>query len=199
MALTKVLITVKTYPTLSTKYNELVCTAGFREDGTWIRIYPIQFRKRPYAQQYKKYQWIELDIVKNEKDFRPESFRPVSHDTKINLLKELPPDGEAWHDRRKIVLGKIYYNLAELIAEAKNKSIQTSLAVFRPSIVKDFVVEGVEREWSKEKGSFDVSGLILPIHGQSVFRKWAKDISLHRKTSNLRRNQRCLILALSVR
>lgn len=43
MALTKVLITVKTYPAISTKYDELVCTAGFREDGSWIRIYPVQF------------------------------------------------------------------------------------------------------------------------------------------------------------
>ena len=34
MALTKVLITVKTYPAISGKYEELVCTAGFREDGT---------------------------------------------------------------------------------------------------------------------------------------------------------------------
>jgi hypothetical protein len=35
---TKVLITVKTYPTISVKYDELVCTAGFREDGSWVRI-----------------------------------------------------------------------------------------------------------------------------------------------------------------
>jgi hypothetical protein len=34
MALTKILITVKTYPTLSSRYDELVCTAGFLEDGT---------------------------------------------------------------------------------------------------------------------------------------------------------------------
>ena len=27
----KVLITVKTYPSISEKYDELVCTAGFRE------------------------------------------------------------------------------------------------------------------------------------------------------------------------
>lgn len=99
MALTKVLITVKTYPTLSTKYDELVCTAGFREDGSWIRIYPVQFRKRPYSQQYEKYQWIEVDLVKNEKDFRPESFRPVSHDSEIKILNSIPPDGDAWHDR----------------------------------------------------------------------------------------------------
>jgi len=45
MAKTKVLIAVKTYPTLSEKYDELVCTAGFKEDGTWIRIYPVPFRK----------------------------------------------------------------------------------------------------------------------------------------------------------
>lgn len=151
MALTKVLITVKTYPTLSFKYDELVCTAGFKEDGSWIRIYPVQFRQRPYAQQYKKYQWIEIDLVKNEKDFRPESFRPVSHETDIKLLSEVPPDGDAWHERRKLVLGKVYYNLEELIGEAKNKSIQTSLAVFKPTKVKDFLVEPVDREWSKEK------------------------------------------------
>ena len=66
MALTKVLITVKTYPAISKKYDELVCTAGFLEDGSWIRLYPIQFRKKSYAEQYKKYQWVELDIVKKK-------------------------------------------------------------------------------------------------------------------------------------
>lgn len=151
MALTKVLITVKTYPTLSTKYEELVCTAGFREDGTWIRIYPVQFRQRPYAQQYRKYQWIEIDLVKNEKDFRPESYRPVSHESEIKILAEVKPDGDTWHERRKLVLDKIHYNLDELIAEAKNKDISTSLAVFKPTSIIDFIVEDAEREWSKEK------------------------------------------------
>jgi len=32
----RVYITVKTYPTLSEKYDELVCTAGISEDGSWI-------------------------------------------------------------------------------------------------------------------------------------------------------------------
>ena len=43
MPTTRVLIAVKTYPTLSEKYDELVCTAGFLEDGTWIRIYPVSY------------------------------------------------------------------------------------------------------------------------------------------------------------
>lgn len=32
----RILITVKTYPTLSRTYGETVCTAGVREDGSWI-------------------------------------------------------------------------------------------------------------------------------------------------------------------
>lgn len=119
MALTKVLITVKTYPSISKKYEELVCTAGFLEDGSWIRLYPIQFRKKSYAEQYKKYQWIELDIVKNTSDFRPESFRPVSHDTPIEIIGEIPPDGNTWAERRKIVLNKVYTSLSTLTARQK--------------------------------------------------------------------------------
>ncbi|NLE63216.1 MAG: hypothetical protein GX612_05205 [Bacteroidales bacterium] len=152
MPKTKVLITVKTYPAISKKYEELVCTAGFREDGTWIRIYPIQFRKKSYDQQYSKYEWIELDLVKNESDFRPESYRPVSHDTEIVKIGEIKPDGKTWEERRKIVLKKVYTNLSQLIAEAKDKTSCTSLAVFKPTKVIDFVwEEEKEREWTADK------------------------------------------------
>jgi len=41
----KVYIVVKTYPTISKKYSEIVCTAGILENGDWIRLYPIPFRK----------------------------------------------------------------------------------------------------------------------------------------------------------
>ncbi len=63
MALTRVLITVKTYPTLSQKYGELVCTAGIRSDGSWVRLYPIPFRRLYQDGRYKKYDWIETAIV----------------------------------------------------------------------------------------------------------------------------------------
>lgn len=150
MALTKVLITVKTYPTISGKYDELVCTAGFLEDGTWIRIYPIPFRKRAYKEQYKKYDWIELDLVKNTKDFRPESYRPVSFDTEINVVGHIDTAGN-WEERKKYCLGKVYKNLSELIAEAKDKKIGTSLAVFKPTEILDFYAEPVDREWSAKQ------------------------------------------------
>lgn len=88
----RVLVTVKTYPNPSTKYDELVCNAGFLETGEWLRIYPIKFRSLPYSQQYKKYNWIELDLVKQTSDFRQESYRPrLGIDEEIRLVGEITP------------------------------------------------------------------------------------------------------------
>lgn len=151
MAKTKVLITVKTYPAISRKYDELVCTAGFLEDGTWIRIYPIQFRKKSFDEQYKKYDWIEIDLVKNKSDFRKESYRPVSYETEIEILDHLDTKSN-WLQRKEIVFkNKVYNDISELISEAKNKEVMTSLAVFKPSEIIDFTIEEVEREWDKKK------------------------------------------------
>lgn len=151
MAKTKVLITVKTYPAISGKYDELVCTAGFLEDGTWIRIYPIQFRKKSYEEQYRKYDWIVIDLVKNTDDNRKESYRPVSYETEIKILDHLDTKRN-WFLRKEIVFkNKVYADLGELILEAKNKEIKTSLAVFKPTEIIDFTIESVERDWDKGK------------------------------------------------
>jgi len=150
MALTKVLIAVKTYPTISSKYDELVCTAGFKEDGSWIRLYPIPFRQKPYSEQYKKYDWVEVDLVKNTKDFRPESYRPRLLESEINVVGHIDSKPD-WSERKKICLNHIYHNLTDLINEAKDKKIRTSLAVFKPTEIIDFTAELVDREWNKEK------------------------------------------------
>lgn len=147
---TKVLITVKTYPTLSNTYQELVCTAGIREDGTWLRLYPIPFRKLDYDKRYSKYQWITLDLVKNTQDPRPESYKSLNYD-KIELGSKIGADGGEWKKRRKIVLKKIYYDLSALITEAKNKSVCISLAVFKPSEVLGFEIKETTRKWDKKK------------------------------------------------
>lgn len=149
MGKTKVLIAVKTYPTLSEKYDELVCTAGFLEDGSWIRIYPIPFRKLNYEKRYKKWQWIELDLVKNTNDFRPESFRPRDIEQNIDIIGSIDP--RHWDRRKEIVLKNTYCNMNDLIAEAKNPDKSTSLAVFKPKQIIDFVWEPCQREWDKKK------------------------------------------------
>lgn len=150
MALTKVLITVKTYPTLSTKYDELVCTAGFLENGSWVRIFPIPFRKLEYEKRYSKYDWVEIDLVKNQADFRPESYKPWSIDTAFNVVGHIDTANN-WDERKKIVLKKVHTNLNQLITEAKDKNIGTSLATFKPTEILDFIIEPAEREWDKNK------------------------------------------------
>ncbi|MGB7099747.1 MAG: hypothetical protein WBD95_13410 [Xanthobacteraceae bacterium] len=87
MAQGRVLITVKTYPTLSRKYGETVCTAGVCEDGAWVRIYPVPFRRLDETEQYKKYDWIDCKLIKSKSDPRPETrhaadlsdLKPVEH------------------------------------------------------------------------------------------------------------------------
>lgn len=150
MALTKVLIAVKTYPTLSSKYDELVCTAGFLENGNWIRIYPIPFRKLEYDKQYSKYDWIEVDLVKNGSDFRLESHKPRSIETAFKIVDHLGTE-ESWKLRKEIVLKNVYTNMTELITHAKDKSKYTSLAVFKPKEILDFKIESVNRDWDKTK------------------------------------------------
>jgi hypothetical protein len=146
----RVLITVKTYPTLSTKYDELVCTAGFTEEGKWVRLYPIPFRRLDYDKRYARYQWIELDVERNSSDFRPETYRPVNYE-KIVVGPKVEADGRAWAERRRLVLKKVHTNLDQLIAEAKDRTICTSLAVFKPGRIIDFTYKQVDREWDPKK------------------------------------------------
>lgn len=143
MEKTRILVTVKTAPLLSTHHIETVCTAGLRPDGRWIRIYPIPYRLLDKSQQFHKYQWIEAWVEKDTRDPRPESYRLVG---KIKLLRQLDTQND-WKERKKMVLQNIYTNLTALIREARDTEISTSLAVFRPTRIVNF---HVRRADSKE-------------------------------------------------
>lgn len=102
MAKERILITVKTYPTLSQKYGETVCTAGVREDGSWVRIYPVPFRGLDEAEQYRKSDWLECDLVKSRTDSRPETRHPM------DMRQLIPVDHMGtesnWRERRQLLL-----------------------------------------------------------------------------------------------
>lgn len=146
----RVLISVKTYPLPSNKYNELVCTAGFLSDGKWIRIYPIPFRDMPYAQQYNKYHWITLDLVRNaRKDFRPESYRPKNGLEAIKIEGKIGTN-DSWESRKKYALKEVFTSMDEIIHLAKGEESK-SLATLKPKEILDFVIEEQqEREWKEQ-------------------------------------------------
>jgi len=168
----RVLVAVKTYPVLSETYTELACTAGFREDGSWIRIYPIPFRLLEASSRFKKYQWIELGLAKNTKDPRPESYRPINRDD-IALLDSIGTD-HAWAARKNIILknNTIHTNLASLIEQANSNKL--SLAIFRPKEITDFLVEEADREWDEKK----LAKLKASQQQQSLFEEMKEDFKV---------------------
>ena len=146
----KILILVKTYPTISAKYDELVCTAGWREDGGWVRIYPVPFRKLEWGERYKKFQWINVDLRKSTDDPRPESFRPVSD---IEPL-ELVGTENQWARRRKILSSiPVYDDMQALIEDARrtDRADRVSLAMFKPGKIIDFSWKETDPEWPPDK------------------------------------------------
>jgi hypothetical protein len=144
----KVLITVKTYPLPSNKYEELVCTAGVLENGNWIRIYPIPFRSLPKDKKFEKYEWIVADLVRNKSDFRPESYRPKSDASNIRILEKIGTEHE-WAERKKYVLKEVFNSFKELIQRAKSDE-KKSLATFRPYKIIDFIIEEDKRTWKEQ-------------------------------------------------
>ena len=151
MALTKVLITVTTYPLPSRSYDELVCTAGVLENGLWIRIYPVPLkflkglRKDGMIETFK-YNWIELDLTKRLDDFRPESYSPLDYTfAKVNILGKIDTKNN-WQERKAFCLTNVYTNKAKLLADSKNPN-NVSLATFKPSKIISFDIEKDEREW----------------------------------------------------
>ena len=145
----RVLITVKTYPTLSRKYGETVCTAGLRPDGSWMRIYPVPFRRLDEKEQYAKFDWIETDFVRGTFDPRPETHHPVDCSTMVPVDHMGTEDN--WRARRNFILGKVkvFDRLEPLLTGAKANEL--SLALFKPARLLDFVVEDDDPTWPQEK------------------------------------------------
>lgn len=149
MPIERILITVKTYPTLSAKYGELVCTAGLRQDGSWIRIYPVPFRQLEAYQKFPKYSFIEAEVIRNTRDARPESHK-VNTDT-LNLTGDVLSTDDQWRERRQWILsrGTVHTNLTELVEW--NKKGVLSIATFKPTKIVDFKAEADKPEWGDEK------------------------------------------------
>lgn len=145
----RVLITVKTYPTLSRKYGETVCTAGIRPNGSWLRIYPVPFRRLEETEQYRKFDWLECELAPGRSDPRPETRHPVDF-AQLEAVAHVGTS-QSWRERRQLLLKtcRVYTRLRDVIDGAKANEI--SLAVFKPSKVTKFVWEAEERDWDAAK------------------------------------------------
>lgn len=156
MSRKKVLITVTTYPLPSRSYEELVCTAGVLQDGSWIRIYPVPLsfltdqKRSGHLRSGVKYTWIELELVKRSDDFRPESHSPLYYDFRdITILTPRLGTESNWLERKLYCLKNTYTNLTRLIEDSRAPK-NISLATFKPTSIINFEWEEDSRAWKDE-------------------------------------------------
>ncbi len=143
--LTKVLITVMTYPYPSQRYQETVCTAGITESREWVRLYPIDYRYRPRHQRFRKWQWIEVALGPrgHGTDRRAESREPEL--STIRLLGEPISAKDAWRERRCIIDAMPHRTVKQL--RDLYVSHRVSLGIVRPKRVLDLKATPVARDW----------------------------------------------------
>jgi hypothetical protein len=153
MPRTRVLLTVTTYPLPSRSYDELVCTAGVLEDGSWIRIYPVPLSflsglKKDGVVGTTKYTWIELNLKKRQDDFRPESHSPEDYEFKDLVVGEHLGTEHEWAARKQFCLTNVYTNLKQLIEESKAPK-NLSLATFKPAKILGLDIEKDTDDWKE--------------------------------------------------
>jgi len=134
----KILIVVKTYPEISHKYTETVCTAGVLADSkTFVRLYPIRFRYLEGTLQFKKYQWIRANISKATSDPRPESYKLAPDSIELG---DIIPAGRAWEERCDWMLNEntVFPSVEALRVAQKNDG--TSLGIVKPKIITQVII-----------------------------------------------------------
>ncbi|MEM8810361.1 MAG: hypothetical protein AAGF01_30470 [Cyanobacteria bacterium P01_G01_bin.38] len=159
---TKVLITVMTYPHPSRGYQELVCTAGITENYEWVRLYPVDYRYRPRNQQFRKYQWVEIDLLPHGagNDRRKESRKPNLDS--LRVLGERLSTKNGWRERREII-DQMPTQTVKQLKELHDSEL-TSLGIVRPTRVLDLKIEPAKSEWKPEwQYLFDQLTLFGPV------------------------------------
>jgi len=154
----RVLVTVKAYPAVRKRGGEAVCVAGIDTDTSrFIRLFPVPFRDLPTVNRFKKYETIELE-AKKASDPRPESYTPNT-DTLHRIRKALPP-GTA-KERRAFVEPLESASMCEI---RRRRAVDgTSLGIFRPAELLDFIIEEDRTPWDPSKQSrVDQTSMLMP-------------------------------------
>ena len=139
MEKSEILVVVKTYPEISSKYTETVCTAGINADtNKLVRLYPIRFRYLEGSQQFKKYQWIRANIRKASADPRPESY---NIDPESIELRDVIPAGRTWEKRYSWLINEntVFSSVESLRAAQENSG--TSLGIIQPKEIETVIIQ----------------------------------------------------------
>jgi hypothetical protein len=181
----EILIATKTYPAISQKYKETVCTAGVLLDSDekplqWVRIYPIRFRALDFDRRYPRWSIISADIERNEKDYRQESYR--INDESIEIIRKIDSKN-AWDERKSLVLPLQFDSIQQI------KDQNKSLGIIKPTRITKYFHRQTDREWNPKQQAvldqqdlFEASVDLEKIPYQFGYEFSAADSKKHRMT-----------------
>lgn len=146
---TRLMIFGKTYPELSKKYVETVCTGAITEAGKPVRLYPVPLRYLEGEQQYGLYNWITVPIEKSTTDPRPESYR-IRPD-QIQLHDVVKPDSDEWSARRDMVFRDTSWHFGGMAdLKAANEARECSIGFVQPGSIENITMAEKSAQARKE-------------------------------------------------
>lgn len=147
-----------TYPELSNKYTEVVCTgAVFMDRPGLVRLYPLDLRYlkdeqgNPLGRDTRPRKWsiISANIRRSTgNDVRPESYK-IDPDS-IKLEGRIDPEKDGWAEREKLLIKPehVVSGLEEM--EARQRATGTSLGIVDGAEILDVALVPVPKDQQDE-------------------------------------------------
>lgn len=135
----RILITVRTYPNLSEKYRETVCTAGINDQGEWRRLYPVPLRQLEDDKKYRTFDIVNVAMSSNPADNRAESRRPDLGTLRITGRVD------GWQERRDWIVPTALPSMKSLRESGR------TLAPIMVGEVLEFIAEPDAPEWTDKQ------------------------------------------------
>ena len=127
---------------------EVSCAAAITENGQWLRLFPVPWRFLDEDQRFRKYQWVDVSVIKAAKDPRPESYR-LKQDG-IKILSGPLSKKNAWQAEKDIVLPLRAHCLCCLVKERDANKYPTP-GIFRPRSIDRLVITSEDPNWSESQ------------------------------------------------
>lgn len=160
----RVMIWGKTYPELSSRHTETVCTGAIdTATGKPLRLYPVPLRYLRGDQQYHLYDVFDIDMIKSSRDPRPEGHE-VDAGSMVKI-DQIDTDTDEWAGRRQRVFadGSWHFDsVADL--QAAQAAGTHSMGVVTPGVIVDVTIKRKpesdaaehERKWDEVTSQQDL-------------------------------------------
>jgi hypothetical protein len=140
----RVLIVVRTYPTPAKSTIEASCTAAISNDSRWIRMFPVPARLMEHDKRFRKWQWIDVSLLKAPSDSRPESYK-LNPDSIV--IGESVGTDNGWRARRSLVDHLKRRSMCRIQGE-RDENNHPTLGMFRPHEIRRLLIEPAAPGWT---------------------------------------------------